>query len=172
MPEHINATADEFLTASVDTKKKELVGNFRGPGMAATPPVRVHDFPTDAEGKAIPYGIYDMARNEAWVSVGATTTPRLLRSRRFGCGGIGWVGTLTHLYITADAGVSRGTSSRADETGLTIHGVTSRPARASKIEHRLFCSKTAATFETIVDRIATRGRRPVCEFTPRGRDLA
>ena len=78
--EHINQTADEHLTAgqpviSVDTKKKELVGNFKNGGREwqpkGTPPaVLVHDFPTDAEGKAIPYGVYDMARNEAWVSVG------------------------------------------------------------------------------------------------------
>ena len=78
--EHINAMADRFLATgqpviSVDTKKKELVGNFSNAGREwqpkATPPaVRVHDFPSDAEGKAIPYGVYDMARNEAWVSVG------------------------------------------------------------------------------------------------------
>ena len=78
--EHINATADAFLAEgrpviSVDTKKKELVGNFKNGGREwqpkGTPPaVLVHDFPTDAEGKAIPYGVYDMARNEAWVSVG------------------------------------------------------------------------------------------------------
>ena len=75
--EHINATADSFLAEgqpviSVDTKKKELVGNFKNGGREwqpkGTPPaVLVHDFPTDAEGKAIPYGVYDMARNEAWV---------------------------------------------------------------------------------------------------------
>ena len=78
--EHINATADRLLTAgepviSVDTKKKELVGNFANGGREWQPKgtpeaVRVHDFPSDAEGKAIPYGVYDMARNEAWVSVG------------------------------------------------------------------------------------------------------
>ena len=78
--EHINATADRFLASgqpviSVDTKKKELVGNFANAGREwqpkGTPPaVRVHDFPSDAEGKAIPYGVFDMARNEAWVSVG------------------------------------------------------------------------------------------------------
>ncbi len=72
--EHINQTADEHLTAgqpviSVDTKKKELVGNFKNGGREwqpkGTPPaVLVHDFQTDAEGKAIPYGVYDMARNE------------------------------------------------------------------------------------------------------------
>ena len=59
---------------SVDTKK-ELVGDFKNAGREWQPtavpePVRVHDFPGDAVGKAIPYGVYDMARNEAWVSVG------------------------------------------------------------------------------------------------------
>jgi hypothetical protein len=78
--EHINATATTFMAAgqpviSVDTKKKELVGDFKVGGREWQPTgeperVRVHDFPGDAVGKAIPYGIYDMARNEAWVSVG------------------------------------------------------------------------------------------------------
>ena len=88
-PDHEYGTADDFgmlvtllnttpprqPVISVDTKKKELVGNFKNGGREwqpkGTPPaVLVHDFPTDAEGKAIPYGVYDMARNEAWVSVG------------------------------------------------------------------------------------------------------
>ena len=78
--EYINATAAAFLqrqqpVISVDTKKKELVGDFKNAGRewqpSGTPElVRVHDFPGDAVGKAIPYGVYDMARNEAWVSVG------------------------------------------------------------------------------------------------------
>src|SRR5206468_1434037 len=78
--EHINAAAATFLqrqqpVISVDTKKKELVGAFKTAGREWQPtgtpePVRVHDFPGDAIGKAIPYGVYDMARNEAWVSVG------------------------------------------------------------------------------------------------------
>src|SRR5205814_9500219 len=78
--EHINATASTFLrqqqpVISVDTKKKELVGDFKNAGQEWQPtgapePVRIHDFPGDAVGKAIPYGVYDMARNEAWVSVG------------------------------------------------------------------------------------------------------
>ena len=92
--EHINQTADEHLTAgqpviSVDTKKKELVGNFKNGGREwqpkGTPPaVLVHDFPTDAEGKAIPYGVYDMARNEAWVSVGWDHDTPAFGWRRFG----------------------------------------------------------------------------------------
>ncbi len=78
--EHINATAATFLqqgepVISVDTKKKELVGDFKNGGREWQPTqtpehVQVHDFPSQAVGKAIPYGIYDMARNEAWVSVG------------------------------------------------------------------------------------------------------
>ena len=69
--EHINATADGLLTEgqpviSVDTKRKELVGNFANAGGEWHPKgkpvaVRVHDFPSDAQGKAIPYGVYDMA---------------------------------------------------------------------------------------------------------------
>ena len=78
--EYLNAPADCFLqhhqpVISVDTKKKELVGNFRNVGrewqpMGVPEAVHVHDFPTDSCGKAIPYGVYDMARNEAWGSVG------------------------------------------------------------------------------------------------------
>jgi hypothetical protein len=78
--EHINAVADDFLrrgspVISVDTKKKELVGNFKNAGQEWRPAgqpekVLVHDFPGDASGKAVPYGVYDMARNEAYVSVG------------------------------------------------------------------------------------------------------
>jgi hypothetical protein len=60
---------------SVDTKKKEVVGDFKNAGREWQPRqtpecVQVHDFPSQAVGKAIPYGVYDMARNEAWVSVG------------------------------------------------------------------------------------------------------
>lgn len=78
--EHINATAETFQrrhqpVISVDTKKKELVGDFKNGGREWQPKGRpekvlVHDFPDDATGKAIPYGVYDMTRNEAWVSVG------------------------------------------------------------------------------------------------------
>ena len=78
--EYLNATADCFLqhhqpVISVDTKKKASVGNFRNGGREWQPTgqpeeVRVHDFPADSCGKAMPYGVYDMAHNEAWVSVG------------------------------------------------------------------------------------------------------
>ena len=183
--EHINQTADEHLTAgqpviSVDTKKKELVGNFKNGGREwqpkGTPPaVLVHDFPTDAEGKAIPYGVYDMARNEAWVSVGWDhDTPAFAVAsirhwwHQMGCGAYP---EATTLFITADAGGSNGYRLRAwkhelqqlaDETGLTIEVSHFPPGTSkwNKIEHRLFCHITAnwrgtplTTYETIVDRI-------------------
>jgi hypothetical protein len=77
---HLNAAAPAFLdqqqpVISADTKKKELVGDFKNAAREWQPtgtpePVRVHDFPSGAVGKAIPNDVYDMARNEAWVSVG------------------------------------------------------------------------------------------------------
>ena len=90
--EYINATAVRFLrrrqpVISVDTKKKELVGQFKNAGREWQPTgqpeaVLVHDFPTDACGKAIPYGVYDMTRNEAWVSVGCDhDTPAFATSK-------------------------------------------------------------------------------------------
>ena len=137
--------------------------------------MRVHDFPTDAEGKAIPYGIYDMARNEAWVSVGLDhDTPAFaVASIRLWWHRMGQAAypDARILYITADAGGSNGYRSRAwkhelqqfaDETGLTIHVSHFPPGTSkwNKIEHRLFCHITAnwrgtplTTFETIVDRI-------------------
>ena len=183
--EHINATADSFLAEgqpviSVDTKKKELVGNFKNGGREwqpkGTPPaVLVHDFPTDAEGKAIPYGVYDMARNEAWVSVGRDhDTPAFAVAsirhwwQQMGCDAYP---DATALFITADAGGSNGYRLRAwkhelqqlaDETRLTIHVSHFPPGTSkwNKIEHRLFCHITAnwrgtplTTYETIVDRI-------------------
>jgi hypothetical protein len=78
--EHINAKAEDCLqrgvpVLSVDTKKKELVGNFKNAGREWQPQgepelVDVHDFPDDAVGKAIPYGVYDVGANDGFVSVG------------------------------------------------------------------------------------------------------
>src|SRR2546426_27119 len=165
--EHINATATAFLrqqqpVISVDTKKKELVGDFKNAGQEWQPtgvpePVRVHDFPGDAVGKAIPYGVYDMARNEAWVSVGRdhdTPAFAVASIRQW------WtmMGRAAYpqahaLLITADAGGSNGYRSRAwkqelqrlaDDLRLRIH-VAHFPAGTSKwnkIEHRLFCHIT------------------------------
>ena len=180
--EHINATAAAFLqdgqpVISVDTKKKELVGDFKNAGQEWQPsgapePVRVHDFPGDAVGKAIPYGVYDMARNEAWVSVGRDhDTPA------FAVASIRQWWTMmgrraypqaTSLFITADAGGSNAYRSRAwkkglqrlaDDLGLRIHVSHFPPGTSkwNKIEHRLFCHITEnwrgrplRTFQTIV----------------------
>ena len=93
---YINQQIRRFQTAaepviSVDTKKKELVGNFRNAGKQWRPkgtpePVRVHDFIIVGKGKAIPYGVYDLTRNAGWVSVGidhdtATGITRSIRNR-------------------------------------------------------------------------------------------
>ena len=183
--EHINAMADAFLqrdrpVVSVDTKSKELVGEFKNAGREWQPrgipeQALVHDFPQDASGKAIPYGVYDMGRNEAWVSVGCdhdTPAFAVASIRRW------WVamgkpayGGAKELLITADAGGSNGYRSRvwkhelqkfADETGLRVHVSHFPPGTSkwNKIEHRLFCHITQnwrgrplRSFETIVDTI-------------------
>jgi Rhodopirellula transposase DDE domain len=183
--EHINATADDFIqrnqpVVSVDTKSKELVGDFKNKGREWQPKgtpekTLVHDFPQDASGKAIPYGVYDMARNEAWVNVGRdhdTPAFAVASIRRW------WSAMDKSAYreaqkllITADAGGSNGYRSRAwkhelqkfaDETKLRIHVSHFPPGTSkwNKIEHRLFCHITQnwrgrplRTFETIVDTI-------------------
>ncbi len=182
---HINAKADDFLrrgqaVVSVDTKKKELVGDFRNGGREWQPkgdPERalVHDFPRDAAGKAIPHGVCDMARNEARVNVGRdhdTPAFAVASLRRW------WndMGRRRHpgareLFVTADAGGSNGYRSRvrkhrlqqfADETRLRVHVGHFPPGTGkwNRIEHRLFChitqnwrGKPLRTFETVVDLI-------------------
>jgi hypothetical protein len=185
--EHINATADDYLqrnqpVISVDTKKKELIGNFKNDGQEWQPKgspekALVHDFPQDAEGKAIPYGIYDMGRNEAWVNVGRDhDTPSFAVAsirRWWSAMGKGAYPGAEQLYITADAGGSNGYRTRAwkhelqkfaDETGLRIRVSHFPPGTSkwNKIEHRLFChitqnwrGKPLRTFETIVDLIGS-----------------
>lgn len=183
--EYINAMADKFLqdkqpVISVDTKSKELVGDFKNAGREwqprATPEkVLVHDFPSDATGKAIPYGVYDMARNEAWVNVGRDhDTPAFAVAsirRWWQMMGAGAYPHATKLFITADAGGSNGYRARAwklelqrfaDEIHLRIRVSHFPPGTSkwNKIEHRLFChitknwrGKPLRTFETIVDLI-------------------
>ena len=185
--EYINATAEVFLRTSqpvisVDTKKKELVGNFKNAGREwqpkATPEnVLVHDFPDDATGKAIPYGVYDMARNEAWVSVGRDhdTSAFAVASIRqwWKVMGRDRYPKATKLFITADAGGSNGYRTRAwklelqrlaDELQIRIRVSHFPPGTSkwNKIEHRLFChitqnwrGKPLVTFEAIVDLIGS-----------------
>ena len=183
--ERINSTAEEFLqrrqpVISVDTKKKELVGNFRNAGREWQPKGRpeevlVHDFPDDATAKAIPYGVYDMARNEAWVSVGRHhDTPAFavasIRQWWKSMGRKAYPGA-KRLFITADSGGSNGYRSNAwklelqkfaDETNLRIRVSHFPPGTSkwNKIEHRLFCHITEnwrgrplRTLETLVELI-------------------
>lgn len=183
--EQINATAQEFLSQgqpviSVDTKKKELVGDFKNAGREWHPKgtperVLVHDFPQDALGKAVPYGVYDMARNEAWVNVGQShDTPQFAVAsirRWWSAMGKRAYPDATMLFITADAGGSNGYRSRvwkhelqefADEVNLRIRVSHFPPGTSkwNKIEHRLFChitqnwrGKPLRTFETVVELI-------------------
>uniref|UniRef100_UPI000D14F965 ISAzo13 family transposase n=1 Tax=Streptomyces hirsutus TaxID=35620 RepID=UPI000D14F965 len=123
---------------SVDTKKKELVGDFKNPGRSWRPtgdpvPVRVHDFADPQLGKAIPYGIYDLAADTGWVNVGTdhdTAAFAVESIRRWWHGqGHDAYPQASRLLITADAGGSNGYRTRAwklhlarlaAETGLTI----------------------------------------------------
>jgi hypothetical protein len=147
---------------SVDTKKKELVGNFKNAGREWRPrgqprAVKVHDF-VDAElGKVIPYGVYDVGHNRGWVSVGTDhDTPEFavesIRQwwRRMG---VQAYPRATALLILADAGGSNGYRSRrwkarlhqlAVQTGLQISVCHFPPGTSkwNKIEHRMFCHIT------------------------------
>ena len=160
---HLNATVKQALEAgepviSVDAKKKELVGDYKAVGRELRPkgsplPVRVHDFKDPELGKAIPYGIYDLAADEGWVSIGITADTAQLAVAAIR----GWWETLgqarypqaTRLTITADCGGSNGCRIRlwrtelqqlADATGLAITVCHFPPGTSkwNKIEHRLF----------------------------------
>ena len=161
--EHINAEVKAFQAAgqpviSVDTKKKELVGDFKNNGRELRPkgcpePVRVHDFAIPGLGKAAPYGIYDIAANQGWVNVGIshdTAAFAVASIRRWWheLGAARYPNT-TKLLITADGGGGNGYRVRlwkrelqalADELGIEI-AVCHLPPGTSKwnsIEHRLF----------------------------------
>jgi hypothetical protein len=147
---------------SVDAKKKELIGNYRNPGKewhrrGQPEQVRAKDFPDKHLGKAIPEGVYDLRRNEGWVSVGIDHDTAVFAGeslRRW------WqeMGSLAYphaqrLLITADAGGSNGYRSRlwkvvlqglADERGLRIAVCHFPPGTSkwNKIEHRMFCHIT------------------------------
>ena len=160
---HINSAVEVALAAgepviSVDTKKKELVGDFKNGGQEWQPKgrpeeVRVHDFVIPELGRVSPYGVYDLAANAGWVSVGIdhdTATFAVASIRRWwqGAGHARYPSAL-RLLITADGGGSNGSRLHlwkwelqrlADETGLTI-SVCHFPPGTSKwntIEHRLF----------------------------------
>ena len=160
---HINARVQRYIglqqpVISVDTKKKELVGDFKNSGQGWRPKgkperVRVHDFVVPELGRAAPYGVYDLAQNIGWVSVGvdhdtASFAVETIR-RWWHAMGKDKYPQAKRLLITADGGGSNGSRLRlwklelqmlADETGLAI-AVSHFPPGTSKwnkIEHRLF----------------------------------
>jgi transposase len=184
--EHLNGKVKWCLgrrqpVISVDTKKKELVGEFKNNGQELRPKgqpelVRVHDFVDPELGRATPYGVYDLSRNSGWISVGmdhdtaefaVETIRRWWRSM-----GQPIYPQATRLLITADAGGSNGSRLRlwkvelqklADETGLRIVVCHFPPGTSkwNKIEHRLFSyisqnwrGKPLRSFQTIVNLIA------------------
>jgi hypothetical protein len=161
--EYINAQAEDFLAAgepviSVDTKKKELIGDFENQGREWQPkgqpePVRVHDFIDKDLGKAIPYGVYDVGRNEAMVNVGTDHDTAEFAAASI----LQWWKAMgrkaypnaQELLITADGGGSNAARSRlwkvalqdfADRTGLVVTVCHFPPGTSkwNKIEHRLF----------------------------------
>jgi len=171
---------------SVDTKKKELVGDFKNGGRewrphGQPPPVRVHDFLDHELGKAIPYGVYDLANNEGWVSVGIdhdTAEFAVNAIRRW------WTRMGRHrfprarsLVITADGGGSNGPRSRlwkwalqrfADDFAVTLSVCHFPPGTSkwNKIEHRLFSfisqnwrGKPLVSHQAIVNLIAATTTR-------------
>jgi len=165
--EHINATAKEFMArrqpvVSVDTKKKELVGDFQNGGSEWHPkghpePVRVHDFIDNSLGKVIRYGVYDTLRNEAWVSVGVDHDSAEFAVATLGRGwremGHKAYPRAKELLVTADGGGSNGPRSHlwrvelqrfADDTGLDVSVCHFPPGTSKwiKIEHGLFAQIT------------------------------
>jgi hypothetical protein len=166
---------------SVDTKKKELVGEFKNSGRewhgkGQPPKVKVHDFPDKKLGKAIPYGVYDLANNEGWVSVGTNHD-----TAEFAAASIGrWWREMgrkrfpkaKRLMLTADGGGSNSSRSRlwkmalqelADKTKLELQVCHFPPGTSkwNKIEHRMFCfitknwrGRPLTSYQAIVNLIA------------------
>ena len=175
------AVADKQPVISVDTKKKELVGDFRNQGreyrqQGNPEEVRVHDFLIKELGRAVPYGVYDLAANSGWVSVGVDhdTAAFAVNSIRQWWRAVGRARypEATRLLITADGGGSNGSRVRlwkrelqklADELGLDIV-VSHLPPGTSKwnkIEHRLFSfisqnwrAKPLVSYRVIVELIS------------------
>ena len=161
--QYINSRVKEFLrrhqpVISVDTKKKELVGNFKNGGKEWQPKgepekVEIHDFASPEFPKVIPYGVYDIGKNMGWINVGTdhdTASFAVASIRRWWCGmGREIYPCATDLLICADCGGSNGYRVRlwkielqtlASETGLrvTICHFPPGTSKWNKVEHRLF----------------------------------
>lgn len=165
--EYINAKVMELQqhgqpVVSVDTKKKELIGDFKNGGQEWRPKgnpekVRVHDFEDPQLGKAIPYGVYDVTANQGWVSVGTDHDTAEFAVQTIRCWwrqmGSKLYPKASELLILADSGGSNGCRSRlwkmalqrlADETGLCVSVCHFPPGTSkwNKIEHRMFAHIT------------------------------
>jgi transposase len=183
--QHINEKVKEFQknknpVLSVDTKKKENIGNFKNNGREWMPKgeweeVNTHDFPDKALGKAAPYGIYDMTRNEGWVNVGIShdTAEFAVHSIRTWWNNMGkeLYENCTEIMVTADCGGSNSYRTRlwkfelqkfADEIGKSIKVCHFPPGTSkwNKIEHRMFScisqnwrGKPLVSLQTIVELI-------------------
>jgi hypothetical protein len=188
---YINAQAAEHHDAgqpvvSVDAKKKEIIGEFKNAGREWRPagdprPVDVHDFPDEDLGKALPYGIYDVAANTGWVNVGTDhdTAAFAVESIRRWWNAQGRLDypQATRLLITADAGGSTGYRTRAWKTALaafaaesglsvTVCHVPPGTSKWNRIEHRLFSAITMnwrgrplTSHEVVVNTIAATTTR-------------
>jgi hypothetical protein len=182
---HLNESVRAALAAgepviSVDTKKKELVGDFKNAGRDWRPQgrpeeVRVHDFLIKELGRAVPYGIYDLASNAGWVSVGMSsdTSAFAVQTIRRWWQEVGHrrYPHATRLTITCDGGGSNGSRVRlwkrelqrlADELGIAIvvHHLPPGTSKWNKIEHRLFAfvsmnwkARPLVSYRVIVDLI-------------------
>jgi hypothetical protein len=182
----INATVKDFLATgdpiiSVDAKKKELLGNFKNNGREWTPKggatsVNVYDFPSLAEGKAVPYGVYDVVHNAGYVNVGtnADTGAFSVESIRRWWNGYGkrHYPNNRRLLITCDGGGSNSSRGRlwktqlqelATEIGLdiTVRHYPPATSKWNKIEHRLFSyisinwrGKPLTSLETVIELIS------------------
>jgi len=189
--EFINAAASRCLKRgipflSVDTKKKELVGNFKNAGQDWRPKgeperVDVHDFPGDALGKAIPYGVLDVADNSAFVNVGTDHDTPVFAVQSIETWwtdfGAARYPRAKELFITADAGGSNGYRSRvwkarlqdlADKYRLKVNVSHFPPGTSkwNKIEHRLFSfitinwrGRPLRSYETVVNLIGNTTTR-------------
>jgi hypothetical protein len=188
---YINAKVKAALAAgqpviSVDTKKKELVGDFKNAGRELRPngqpePVRVHDFRIPELGRAVPYGVYDIAGNTGWVSVGidhdtASFAVNTIRSWWRSMGSQRYPDA-SALLITADCGGSNGARVRlwkrelqglVDQLGLSVTVCHLPPGTSkwNKIEHRLFSfitqnwrGKPLVSHQTIVQLIGSTTTR-------------
>jgi transposase len=201
--EYINAQSKKRIKAndpaiSVDTKKKELVGEYKNGGREYRPKGRpekvdVHDFKGEL-GRVSPYGVYDMNDNSGWVSVGisADTSEFAVESIRRWWNSMGYerYSQASELFITADCGGSNGYRTRlwklelqrlADELGIPITVCHFPPGTSkwNKIEHRLFSfitinwrGKPLRTYQTVVKLIAATttktGLEVQCELDPSG----